>query len=199
MTTESDNPTARQKTDGCPTARPGRGRLTRETLLLAAVAALVLVVDQFTKHLVLTHIPLGSAWAPIPSLARWFTLTHVSNTGAAFGLFPQLAPVFLAIAIAVAVGIVIYSRYLGSGQYLVAASLGLQLGGALGNLVDRLRVGHVVDFLDFKLWPVFNCADSAIVIGVVLLLWALFWAPGRASCPEAKTRAEGTSPPLMDD
>jgi len=167
-------------------------RWTKETTLLAVVAGLVLLADQVSKYLVKECLPLGAAWAPVPALERWFTLTHTSNTGAAFGLFPKLAPVFLVIAIVVVIGIVLYSGHLSSGQYIVAVALGLQLGGALGNLVDRLR-------LDFKVWPVFNLADSALVVGVILLLWAFLWAPEQLSRPDSHPGAEGTTLPPADD
>jgi signal peptidase II len=155
----------------------------KELGLLALVAALVVVPDQITKRLVIEHVPLGTAWAPFPSLSSWFTITHVSNTGAAFGMFPQLSGVFQMIAILVIIGIVLYSHRLTAGQRLVTISLGFQLGGALGNLIDRLRIGHVVDFLDFKVWPVFNVADMSIVLGVGLLLWTLFRAPEQLAMP----------------
>ncbi len=141
--------------------------------LLFLVAAAVLALDQATKYLVLQRLPLGASWAPIPALERWFTITHTRNAGASFGLFPQLAPIFLAISVAAVVGIILYARFLRPGDWWMALALGLMLGGAAGNLTDRLRIGHVVDFLDFKVWPVFNCADSALVVGVALLLWFL--------------------------
>jgi signal peptidase II len=153
---------------------PGRAR---EFLLLAGVASLVILLDQITKWQVAKHIPLGSVWAPFPSLSRYFTLTHVSNTGAAFGLFPEYGSIILAVAVVVITGIIIFSQQLTQGQRLVTLSLGLQLGGAVGNLIDRLRIGHVVDFMDFKIWPVWNVADASIVVGVCLLLWTLFRAP----------------------
>lgn len=140
-------------------------------LLLLPVAALVLALDQLSKAWVLRNIPLNEAWAPIPTLAKIFVFRHVTNTGAAFGLFPNGGAIFLAIAVVVVVTIVVYTRYLSTEWWPVLLSLGLQLGGALGNLTDRLRFGHVVDFLDFPYWPTFNVADSAIVVGVALLAY----------------------------
>jgi len=137
--------------------------------LLLPVAALVLVLDQFSKAWVLRNIPPNEAWAPIPALANIFVFRHVTNTGAAFGLFRNGGTVLLAIAVVVVVAIIVYTRYLSTERWLVLVSLGLQLGGALGNLTDRLRFGHVVDFLDFPYWPTFNVADSSIVVGVALL------------------------------
>ncbi|MGQ9458737.1 MAG: signal peptidase II [Anaerolineae bacterium] len=175
-----------------PAARP-----LGEAPLLLLVAAAVLALDQATKHLVLQRLPLGASWAPIPALERWFTITHTRNAGASFGLFPQLAPVFLALSIAVVVGIVVYTRFLQPGDWRTALALGLMLGGAAGNLVDRLRIGHVVDFLDFKVWPVFNCADSALVVGVALLLWFLLREPQKR--PQGKRPEDAGSPSSLAD
>ncbi|MDH7487150.1 MAG: signal peptidase II [Anaerolineae bacterium] len=138
-------------------------------LLLLPVAALVLILDQLSKSWVLRNIPLYETWVPIPALARVFVFRHVTNTGAAFGLFPNGGAILLAIAVVVIVAIVVYTRYLPTERWLVLLSLGLQLGGALGNLIDRLRFGHVVDFIDFHFWPTFNVADMSLVTGVALL------------------------------
>lgn len=175
-----------------PAARP-----LGEASLLLLVAAAVLALDQATKHLVLQRLPLGASWAPIPALERWFTITHTRNAGASFGLFPQLAPVFLALSIVVVMGIVAYTRFLQPGDWRTALALGLMLGGSAGNLVDRLRIGHVVDFLDFKVWPVFNCADSALVVGVALLLWFLLREPQRH--PQGKRPEDAGSPSSLAD
>lgn len=165
--------------------------------LLFLVAVATLALDQATKYLVTRSLPVGASWAPIPALERWFTLTHTRNAGASFGLFPQLAPVFLTISIVVVVGIVVYARFLRPGDHWTALAMGLMLGGALGNLADRLRIGHVVDFLDFKVWPVFNCADSAIVIGVALLMWFLLLEPQKH--PERARSEDAPGPSSLAD
>ena len=141
--------------------------------MLPLIAGLVIAADQFTKYLVITGLDVYESWAPVPGLARWFDVHHVTNTGAAFGLFQNGNVLLVCVGVAVSVAIVIYYRYLPGGQWLVRLSLGLQLGGALGNLIDRLRLGHVIDFLDVHIWPVFNLADSAIVCGVALLVLLL--------------------------
>lgn len=141
--------------------------------LLPGITALTLATDQFSKYLIRANLAPNVSWNPIPSLQNWFSITHVTNTGAAFGLFPNLGSVFVVVAVVVSVAIVVYHRYLPASQWLVKISLGLQLGGALGNLTDRLRIGHVTDFFDFKIWPVFNLADSAIVLGVAILAYYL--------------------------
>ena len=141
--------------------------------LLPAVAVLTLVVDRISKWVVMGSLKLGESWNPVAALERWVSLTYVTNTGAAFGLFPDHGVVFMVVAVVVIVAIIFYYRHLPGEQWLVQASLGLQLGGALGNLVDRLRYGHVIDFIDFKVWPVFNVADSSIFVGVVILAFHL--------------------------
>jgi signal peptidase II len=133
------------------------------------MAALVVALDQWTKYLVVSRLALYEAWAPIPALANVFTIHHVTNTGAAFGLFQNGNLVLMIVAIVVSVVILVYYRFVPGGQWLVRLSLGLQWGGALGNLVDRVRVGSVVDFLNFQIWPVFNVADMSIIGGVMLL------------------------------
>ncbi len=142
-------------------------------LLLGGIAIVVFVVDQVTKYLVLSRLKVNESWNPIPALRPFVSITHVTNTGAAFGIFPDQSTLFIVIAFLVIAGILIYYRYLPADRLLVRASLGLQLGGAVGNLVDRLRYGHVVDFIDFKIWPVFNVADSAVVVGVLILAYYL--------------------------
>jgi signal peptidase II len=110
-----------------------------------------------------------------PWLSPIFRLTYVTNSGAAFGLFQGWSSVFIVIAIVVIVALVWYYLQLSDGEWLVQLALGLQLGGAVGNLIDRLRFGgSVVDFIDLnfwplKRWPIFNIADSSIVVGVSLL------------------------------
>ena len=134
---------------------------------------MVLLADQFTKSLVLRNLSVGEMWNPISPLRSLVTVTHVTNTGAAFGLFREYGLFFAIVAVIVVVGIIAFYRCLPPRQNLLTLSLGLQLGGALGNLLDRIRLGSVVDFIDFKIWPVFNLADTAIVAGVCMLAFVL--------------------------
>jgi len=151
----------------------------RSELLLLGVATFVLAIDQLTKALVLRYLPFQSPWNPIPFLRSIVTLNHVTNTGAAFGLFPEGSLFFTLIAVVVVIAIVVYYRHLPQNQRLVQVSLGLQLGGAIGNLLDRLHYGKVIDFIDFHFWPVFNVADSSIFIGVIILAYYLFFLSGK--------------------
>ncbi len=155
------------------------------TLALPAVALFVLIVDQASKAWVSENIPLNGTLDLVPLLGQWFVLTHITNSGAAFGMFPQLGLVFTFVALIVSFVIVLYHRSLPPGQWLVRLSLGLQLGGALGNLIDRLRYGAVVDLLYIRLVPVFNVADLAIVCGVSLLMLHLLRSPQTDGQPAA--------------
>ncbi len=164
-------------------------RLGEKTVLLL-VTAVVLLLDQFSKYMVEAFLPLYTSWSPWPSLAHLFQFTHATNTGAAFGIFPGGSLVFTLVALAVVLFILVYNYTLPGGQWLLRLGLGLQLGGALGNLLDRLRLGHVTDFLDFGPWPVFNLADTAIVVGVVVLAWLMLQEWRADAARSAKAGAE---------
>jgi signal peptidase II len=163
----------------------------RIELVIFGVAAIVLALDQWTKRLIVEHLAFQQPWNPIAFLRPIVTLTQVHNTGAAFGIFPGASWLFTAISVLVVVAILVFYRQFAIHHVLVRLSLGLQLGGALGNLVDRLTRGYVVDFIDFHFWPVFNVADSSLFIGVVILaFYLLFHAEDSASEPD-KAEAEG--------
>lgn len=156
-------------------SRTGRNLLQvlRRELILAGIALLVVVLDQISKHYVRLYLHPGVPWNPIEPLRKYVSFTFITNTGAAFGVFPAFGTFFAVIAIIVVVGILFYSRHLSNGQWTISIGLGLQLGGALGNLLDRIHLGYVVDFVDFKIWPIFNVADASIVVGVALFALAL--------------------------
>ncbi|MBN1640924.1 MAG: signal peptidase II [Anaerolineae bacterium] len=136
---------------------------------MPVVMSVVLGLDRLTKYLVVSRLELYEAWAPIPALGKVLTIHYVTNTGAAFGLFQNANLFFVIVGIVVSLAIVVYHRFVPDRMWLIRLSLGLQLGGALGNLIDRLTVGHVIDFVDLQIWPVFNVADSSIVCGAILL------------------------------
>jgi len=143
-------------------------------ILLPAVVLPVLLADQLSKRWVITHLQPGEPWSPVPFLHPVVTLTYVTNTGAAFGLFPGGSGLFVGVAVLAVVGILTYYVRLSLAEWQVEFSLGLMLGGAVGNLLDRLIYGHVIDFIDFRIWPVFNLADSSIVVGMVMLAYHLW-------------------------
>lgn len=130
----------------------------------------VVILDQFSKYIVVENMALGES---IPIIDEVFHLTYILNPGAAFGMFAHNRLFFIAIAIVV-IGIIIWARReILASPWEVKAGCGLFLGGAIGNLIDRARQGLVIDFFDFRIWPVFNIADIAICIGVGLIIWNL--------------------------
>jgi signal peptidase II len=143
--------------------------------------AAVLVVDQFTKYLIETRLPLYEIWAPIPAIEPFFRILHATNTGMAFGLFQGGGTLIAAVAVVVSGVIVYFNHTLPGNERLLRIALGLQLGGVLGNLIDRIRQGHVTDFLDFGPWPIFNVADTALVAGVILLAYVMLTEGRRAA------------------
>ncbi|HVO70863.1 MAG TPA: signal peptidase II [Aggregatilineaceae bacterium] len=164
-------------------------------LLLIGVPLLVILVDQASKAYAVAHLALYESWMPFDLLEPLFRFTLVRNTGAAFGLFPQGGSVFLIVAIVVSVVITYYYRQMPSGAWLTRLALGLQLGGALGNVIDRIRLGYVVDFFHVEYWPVFNVADSCIVIGVTLLAFEML----RQEHQEARRRGLSGEEPSGQD
>lgn len=137
--------------------------------ILPVMTIVVLAGDQASKYAVTSRLKLYEVWAPIPEWANWLRIHYVANTGAVFGLFQNGAPFFAVVSIVVSLAILLYYLFLPDGQSLVRFSLALQLGGALGNLIDRLLLGYVVDFVDLYIWPVFNIADMSVVCGAILL------------------------------
>jgi len=156
-----------------------RGAL-RSRLLLWGGAAFVVLLDQLSKLWVVQNLPAYTPVDWIPQLAPLFSFTFVKNTGVAFGLFPQLGGIFTVLSALVIVGILVFHHAIAGTDMWVHGALGLVTGGALGNLIDRLTHGYVVDFIDvnfwpLRQWPVFNLADSAIVVGVTILLLDAFF------------------------
>jgi signal peptidase II len=163
----------------------------RKYLVLVAMASMLISFDQLTKFLVTSRIKLGESVAVID---HFFHLTLVYNSGAAFGLFANLPPdirepiFFLVPGITLVFVLTIFAR-LKESQQLSIYALAMVVGGALGNLMDRIRLGKVVDFLDFH-WrqayhfPAFNLADSAITLGVFLLFLSVLF---KRSAPEGSS------------
>jgi len=126
----------------------------------------VFVADRITKTLVAAAVPYGSE---VPVIDRLVGITNVHNSGAAFGIAPALAGIFLLASIVVAIGLTVYV-FRNPGNELTFGLLGLILGGTAGNGYERLVNGTVTDFVNFHFWPVFNVADAAVSVGVVLLI-----------------------------
>lgn len=136
-------------------------------MLILKIAVSIIFLDQITKLAVIRAMSVNQSIPVIPNI---FHLTYVQNFGAAFGILAHRIGFFIVVTVAVVLLILIFLRHVPGEHTLLRAALALQLGGALGNLVDRIRLGYVVDFLDFRIWPVFNVADIAIVTGIGLLI-----------------------------
>ncbi|MCB9437225.1 MAG: signal peptidase II [Anaerolineales bacterium] len=155
----------------------------RHWLLLFGVAALTLVSDQLSKWLVVRSLDLGETWVPIPLLEGIFDLTYTQNTGAAFGLGQNFSYGFLLIALVVSAFIIYYYRQLPPRSWMVRILMGLMMGGALGNAVDRVTRGYVVDFFYLHGWPIFNIADSIIVVSVGIWVVLIWWEEHQQKAP----------------
>jgi signal peptidase II len=151
-------------------------------LTMLGLSAGIVAVDQWTKQLAVSHL-LDSGVRSIPVLGPYIKFTYVENRGAAFGLLQEQTSFFIVVGLTV-IAVILYSlRQMSRPSMILTLSLGLQLGGAIGNLIDRIRFGYVVDFMDLTFWPVFNVADSAIVCGVIGLAYTLAFPPRAATAP----------------
>lgn len=150
---------------------PRNNNKIRSLLSLFIIAGIIFAADQLVKMVVVNNLAPGQSWAPIPGFERILKFTFITNTGAAFGLFPSSGNFFIIVAIIVSLAIIYY--YPSVNNWTVRISLGLQLGGAISNVWDRIfNGGEVVDYVDIGFWPIFNIADISIVTGVTILA---FW------------------------
>lgn len=140
----------------------------KKILLLASL--IIILLDQLTKVITVKTMSISQS---IPLIKNILHLTYVTNTGAGFGIFKNMNSVLIWITIVV-IGAIFYYYDKIPKEKFPQISMGLILGGAFGNLIDRIFIGHVIDFIDFRIWPVFNVADSAITIGVIVLV-IYFW------------------------
>lgn len=139
------------------------------------VAALIVTFDQLSKLWIRAHLALGESL----SITGRLSLTYVGNTGSAFGLLANQTFLLTIVGIASLLLVLLFLRYLSRATTLSMVSIGLIWGGAIGNLVDRLRFGYVTDFIYFRLWgnfhwPAFNVADAAITVGVFVLIYSFY-------------------------
>lgn len=181
----------------------GFSRWLRAVGPILLIAGIVVALDQWTKSLVRANIPDYTYIVPIPALGEYFLFEHVHNYGAAFGILQSQTTFFVVVAVAVTIGIVVYAHHLPLQARLVRLLLGLQLGGALGNLTDRVTQtdangGYVTDFIKVGIpgvwyFPNFNIADSAIVIGVIGLGIYVIWEDMQ------RQRAEKLNPALESE
>lgn len=175
----------------------------RNDLVMVAAGALLVLFDQLTKHWIAQNLTLEGT--PIPIFGHVLELLYVQNTGVAFSLLSGSAVLFLFIAVAIAVIGWMYWRMRENGSLLLKLSFALILGGAAGNLIDRVTHGYVVDFIHFQIPPdifnfaVFNVADSGISIGVVLLAFLLWRGDSQMlahQTPAGDPEASGNAAPI---
>ncbi len=150
-------------------------KILRDYGFLLSLAALVIALDQWTKMLVRTRLDFEEFWAPWPWLAHYVRVVHWKNTGAAFGMLQGFGDVFTVLAILVAIAIIYYFPHVPARDWVLRLAMGLQLGGALGNLIDRLVRGSVTDFISIGAFPVFNVADASISTGVAILVLGMWF------------------------
>jgi signal peptidase II len=139
--------------------------------MIFIIVSTVILLDQITKFLALRFLQLNT---PVPLIKNFLNLTLVHNRGAAFGFFQNQLLLFVLVSF-FAIGLIFYNLKNKTNSIILKLSLSLILGGCVGNLIDRLRFGFVVDFLDLRVWPVFNIADSVITIAALFLTWELLF------------------------
>lgn len=139
----------------------------KKEITISAIALVVIILDQLTKLWVDASMKVGQS---IPLINNLFHLTYTQNTGAAFGILKNHQLIFILFALFV-ISLILYYWKRIPQKNIIIVPIGLILGGTIGNLIDRLRFQYVIDFLDFRIWPTFNIADSAITIGAILLIF----------------------------
>lgn len=166
---------------------------------LIGVATIIVVLDQWTKNLVRTLIPLGGSWSPWAWLEPYARIVHWQNTGAAFGMFQKLGPVFTILAFLVAIAILYYFPRVPRSEWAIRLAMVMQMGGAVGNLIDRLTQGTVTDFISVGTFAVFNIADASISVGTAILVLAV-WISERKQKKQAEaSQKQGSALPEHSD
>ena len=160
-------------------------KIIKHYWLLAIIVVFVIFVDRLTKDLVQKSLPLGEMWSPWPWLAPYARFVHWYNTGAAFGIFQGFGGIFTIIAVFVSIAIIYYFPRVPAEDWTLRIAMGLQMGGALGNMIDRLTQGYVVDFISIGNFAVFNVADSSITVGVLILLLGVYLQERKKPKPAA--------------
>ncbi|MFH1446753.1 MAG: signal peptidase II [Chloroflexota bacterium] len=168
-------------------------QLIKKYLLLFGIAGLIITLDQITKNIVRSNLTINEMWSPWEWLAPYARVVHWRNTGAAFGIFQSGGTIFAVLAVIVTGIIIFYYPQLPQEDKVARIALAMQLGGALGNLIDRLTIGYVTDFFSFGNFPVFNVADMCITCGTAVLLLGM-WVSERKAHKKAKGERQDTLP-----
>jgi signal peptidase II len=146
--------------------------------LLFGIGGLIIALDQWTKLLVRQNLAFGEMWSPWDWLAPYARIVHWQNTGAAFGMLQGFNIVFSVLAVLVSLAIIYFIPKVPARDWPLRVAMAFQFGGAVGNLIDRVTLGQVTDFISVSTFAVFNVADASITIGVVVLLFGLWFKDG---------------------
>ncbi len=150
-------------------------RYARDYLVLLLISGTIIALDQVTKFIIRQNLGIGEIWSPWPWLTPYARIVHWYNSGVAFGFFQGKSDLFKILAVLVSLGIIYYFPRVPASDWTLRLAMGLQLGGAVGNLIDRFTQGGIVtDFISVGTFPVFNIADSSITIGVLVLLLGVY-------------------------
>jgi len=143
-------------------------------LFLFPVSLSLIGLDQWTKSIVRANLALGESWAPWDWISPYARFVHWYNTGVAFGMFQNNNILFAVLVSIIALIIIFYYPSLTQGDWFLKVALSMQLGGAVGNLIDRLTIGHVTDFISVGKFAVFNIADASVTVGVAIMILGMW-------------------------
>ncbi|MBI9045453.1 MAG: signal peptidase II [Anaerolineaceae bacterium] len=169
----------------------------KDYTFLFSLAGVIVLLDQWTKTLVRTNLAIGDVWSPFEWLTPYARIVHWWNTGVAFGFFQNTKVVNTVLASVVALAIIVYFPHIPKEDWSLRLAIGMQLGGALGNLYDRLTIGHVTDFISVGNFAVFNIADSSITVGVGVLILGVWLQERRESKKKKEIEEQDLSDPLI--
>lgn len=160
--------------------------------VLMPIAGVVIGLDQWTKTLVRSNLGFGEFWSPWDWLSPYARIVHWYNTGVALGLFQDQNLLFAILVSIIAMIIFIYYPQLSEGDWFLRIALAMQFGGSIGNLIDRLTVGHVTDFFSVGSFPVFNVADASVTIGVGIMILGVWLQERKEKAQKIKTEEENS-------
>ena len=151
----------------------------RKWIILISITLITILLDQVTKMWVINNLQLYESIQPIPALASVFQITHSTNTGAAFGILPAAGNFIFILSIGIVASMLWYFRETPAHARFLPITVGMVIGGALGNLIDRIQHGHVIDFIHYQIpnliSNVSNIADHAVVLGILLIIGESLW------------------------
>lgn len=172
-------------------------RFLRDYSVLTILAGAIIFFDQISKNWIRANLEMGGVWMPWEWLMPYARIVHWHNTGVAFGMFQGGNQIFAILSIVVSMVIIFYFPRVAAEDWSLRLAMGMQLGGAVGNLVDRITIGHVTDFISIGNFPVFNVADSSISVGVGILLLGV-WLQERKMKLEQKRGSPSPTEPVSE-